>query len=196
MKYSIITIGREHGSGGRTIAQMVADKLQIPLYDRKLIQMIAEDSGFAASYVETSEMRRTSSFLYNLYFDSRNLPLDDQVFLAQANVITKLAEKGPCVIVGRCADYILRDKPSVLKVFVYAPMEERVRRVEEDYGEKASDYQRYLQKIDRHRSAYYDRFTGEEWGNPHNYHLLINSAIVLPAAAQQIITLAGGKEKE
>ena len=142
MKYSIITIGREHGSGGRTIAQMVADKLQIPLYDRKLIQMIAEDSGFAASYVETSEMRRTSSFLYNLYFDSRNLPLDDQVFLAQANVITKLAEKGPCVIVGRCADYILRDKPSVLKVFVYAPMEERVRRVEEDYGEKASDYQR------------------------------------------------------
>ena len=74
--------------------------------------------------------------------------------------------------------------------------EERVRRVEEDYGEKASDYQRYLQKIDRHRSAYYDRFTGEEWGNPHNYHLLINSAIGLPAAAQQIITLAGGKEKE
>ena len=81
-------------------------------------------------------------------------------------------------------------------VFVYAPMEERLRLVEEDYAVKASAYQRDLQKIVRHRSAYYDRFTGEEWGHPHNYHLLINSAIGLPAAAQQIITLAGGKEKE
>lgn len=195
MKYSIITIGREHGSGGRGIAQMIADELQIPLYDRKLIQMIAENSGLAESYVAQSEMRRTSSFLYNLYFDSKNLPLDDQVFLAQANVICEVTKKGPCVIVGRCADYILRNEPSVLNVFVYAPMEERIRRVAEEYGEKANDMQRYLQKIDRHRSSYYDRFTGEKWGEPHNYHLLLNSTVGLKTAAQQIITLATGKEQ-
>lgn len=195
MKYPVITIGREHGSGGRLIAEKVAQKLGIPLYDKKLIRMIAADSGFSEDYVESSETKRTSSFLYNIYFSSRHLPIDDQIYITQSNIIKDVAEKGPCVIVGRCADYVLREKEDCLKVFIYAPIEERVKRVRDVYRESTGDTKRYLEKYDRQRAAYYNRFTETQWGEPHNYHLMLNSTVGLDEIADYIAQIALGEDK-
>ena len=195
MGYSVITIGREHGSGGRMVAQKVADRLGIPLYDKKLIRMTADESGFSESYVAAAETKRTSSFLYNLYFDSNNLPLDDQLFLAQCKVIEEAAQKGPCVIVGRCGDYVLREWESCLRVFLYAPMEERMRRAVQEYHKDEKDVQRYLEKYDKSRAAYYNRFTNEKWGDPHRYHLMINTTLGLDVVADQIIELVQRGER-
>ena len=191
MKYSVITIGREHGSGGRLLAQKIADALNIPLYDKKLIHLIASESGFSEKYVEQAETKHTSSFLYNLYFDSTNLPIDDQLFIAQSNVIKKAAAQSPCVIVGRCANYVLRKRTDCLNLFVYAPMEERIHRITEEYHEQVQnkDVQRYLEKYDKQRAAYYERFTGEHWGDPHQYHLMVNSTVGLNPIAEHITKL-------
>lgn len=195
MEYSVITIGREHGSGGRMVAQKVADRLGIPLYDKKLIRMTADESGFSENYVAAAETKRTSSFLYNLYFDSNNLPLDDQLFLAQCKVIEEAAQKGPCVIVGRCGDYVLRKWVSCLRVFLYAPMEERMRRAVQEYHKDEKDVQRYLEKYDKSRATYYNRFTNEKWGDPHRYHLMINTTLGLDVVADQIIELVQKGER-
>lgn len=195
MGYSVITIGREHGSGGRMVAQKVADRLGIPLYDKKLIRMTADESGFSENYVAAAETKRTSSFLYNLYFDSNNLPLDDQLFLAQCKVIEEAAQKGPCVIVGRCGDYVLREWVSCLRVFLYAPMEERMRRAVQEYHKDEKDVQRYLEKYDKSRATYYNRFTNEKWGDPHRYHLMINTTLGLDVVADQIIELVQKGER-
>ena len=119
MRYPVITIGRQHGSGGRTVAEMVAKKLDIPLYDKLLIQLIAKESGFAEEYIKDTDMRRIQSFFYGMYIDSRNLPLEDQLYIAQSKVIKEVSDKGPCVIVGRCADYVLRERKDVLHVFIH-----------------------------------------------------------------------------
>lgn len=195
MKYPVITIGREHGSGGRIVAEKVAQKLNIPLYDKKLIRMIAQDSGLSENYIESAETKRISSFLFNIYFDSNNLPVDDQIFITQSNIIKQVAEKGPCVIVGRCGDYVLREMEDCLKVFIYAPLEERIKRVTEVYNEKTNDPKKYLEKYDKQRSAYYNRFTEEKWGDPHNYHLMLNSTIGLDAIADYIVSLVLGEDK-
>lgn len=195
MKYPVITIGREHGSGGRIVAEKVAQKLNIPLYDKKLIRMIAQDSGLSENYIESAETKRTSSFLFNIYFDINNLPVDDQIFITQSNIIKQVAEKGPCVIVGRCGDYVLREMEDCLKVFIYAPLEERIKRVTEVYNEKTNDPKKYLEKYDKQRSAYYNRFTEEKWGDPHNYHLMLNSTIGLDAIADYIVSLVLGEDK-
>lgn len=194
MKYSIITIGREHGSGGRLIAQKVSQALGIPLYDKKLIRMIANDSGFSEEYIEQAEKRKSTSFLFNIYFDKANLPMDDQLFLAQANVIKQVAERGPCVIVGRCADQILKDRKDCLNVFIYAPMEEKMARTEQEYGEKPSNMKNYLQKFDKQRAAYYAHFTDETWGAAGHYHAMFNSTLGLDAVSAHIIHMATGKE--
>lgn len=196
MKYPIITIGREHGSGGRLIAQKVAEKLGIPLYDKKLIRMIAADSGLSENYVESAEKKRTSSFLYNIYFDSNNLPVDDQLFITQSNIIKQVAQEGPCVIVGRCGDYVLRDRDDCLKVFIYAPVEERMERVTDVYGEKTNDAKKYLEKYDKQRASYYNRFTETKWGDPHNYHLMLNSTIGIDTIADYIVKLVLGEDKD
>lgn len=196
MKYPIITIGREHGSGGRLIAQKVAEKLGIPLYDKKLIRMIAADSGLSENYVESAEKKRTSSFLYNIYFDSNNLPVDDQLFITQSNIIKQVAQEGPCVIVGRCGDYVLRDRDDCLKVFIYAPVEERMERVTDVYGEKTNDAKKYLEKYDKQRASYYNRFTEAKWGDPHNYHLMLNSTIGIDTIADYIVKLVLGEDKD
>lgn len=196
MKYPVITIGREHGSGGRLIAQKVAEKLGIPLYDKKLIRMIAEDSGLSENYVESAEKKRTSSFLYNIYFDSNNLPIDDQLFITQSNIIKQVAQEGPCVIVGRCGDYVLRDRDDCLKVFIYAPAEERMERVTNVYGEKTNDAKKYIEKYDRQRASYYNRFTEAKWGDPHNYHLMLNSTIGIDTIADYIVKLVLGEDKD
>ena len=126
MAKTIITLGREYCTGGRYIAEDVANALGIKLYDKELITMAAKHSGLSEEAVAASEKRHTHSLLYSLYTMGNELPLGDQVFILQSRIIKQLAEEGPCVILGRCGDYVLRERPDVLRVFVYAPKEWRL----------------------------------------------------------------------
>lgn len=135
MKHVVITIGREYGSGGRLIAKQLSEELGITFYDKELITAVARKTGFSENFIRDSEHQRpTNSFLYDLYTAVQTPSVPDQVFIAQAKVIKEAASRESCVIVGRCADYILRDDPRRLSVFVHAPLDERVRRAREEYG--------------------------------------------------------------
>ena len=190
MSYPIITIARSFGSGGRIIGEKVATLLGIPFYDRALIQITAEKSGFHAVVVEQMQHKKPASLLYTLSGAALEAPLQDQVFFAQAAVIRELAEKGPCVIVGGCADSVLEEKARILKVFIHGPLEERAERVEKVYKTEAKNYKDYVKKMDKARKAYYDYFSHRTWGKAENYHLCIDSSIGLDMAADIIMRTA------
>ena len=124
----VITMAREYASGGSEIAQAVADKLGIPLYNKELITLAAKKSGLTEEAIAASENQRSGSLIYSLYMMGNTMPLADQVYILQSNVIKELASQGPCVILGRCGDYVLRERPNVLRTFVYAPVADRVGR--------------------------------------------------------------------
>ena len=153
MKYPTITIGREYGSGGRLVGRRVAEDLGIPFYDKELIAMAAKETGFSEEFVRENEQKRSSGFLANLYFNTQSLPMSDQVFIAQSNIIKKVADEGPCVIVGRCADYVLENQPNCLHVFIHAPLEERIRRVKEFYNLNVEDVRAYIDVYKRQVSG-------------------------------------------
>ena len=190
MPYPIITIGRSFGSGGRLIGKKVATLLNIPIYDRELIEMTAERSGFHQAVVEHLQQSKPVSILYALSNSNVEVPLQDKVFFAQAKVIRELAEKGPCVIVGRCADSILEENFKVLEVFIHAPLEMRAERAEKIYQQKAKNIKALVRKKDRARKAYYDYFTHRTWGKADHYDLCINSAIGIDLAADIIARTA------
>ena len=149
MNHIVITIGREYGSGGRLIAQRLSEELGITFYDKQLISEVAKQTGFSENFVRDAEHQRpTNSFLYDLYCAVQAPSVPDQVFIAQARVIKEAAARESCVIVGRCADYILRDEVHCLRTFVYAPLEQRVRRAREEYGVQEADLERFVQKQD------------------------------------------------
>lgn len=184
----IITIGRELGSGGRTIGKMVANRLGVPYYDRELIDKAAESSGLTTQYIESSEQRITNSFLYNLAMGTsygygilqnanrQTLPLSEQIYEAQREVITKFANQGRCVIVGRCADQILAEREDVFRVFIYADMDKRVQRGIQEYGMAKQTARKEIEKSDKERGRHYNIFTDKTWGDRHNYDLLLNSS--------------------
>jgi len=186
----VITIGRELGSGGRTIGKMVANKLGIPYYDHELIDAAAEKSGLSASFVETTEQKVTNSLLYNLAMgtsygygilksaNTQTLPLAEQVYIAQKDVITEYANKGRCVIVGRCADQILADRDDVLRVFIYADPAKRAERGVKEYGMTENTALKEIKRSDKERSQHYNGFTEKVWGDRHNYDLLLNSGVL------------------
>ena len=176
-RHQIITIAREYGSGGRLIGQRLAEELGLAFYDKKLITLAAEESGFAEEFIAQTEQKRTFNFFYNLYMTSNELPVAEQVFLVQSQVIRRLAQERSCVIVGRCADYILRDFPNCLRIFVYAPLEWRGQCVRDIYHENVDNYEDYLQKQDKNRAGYYNYFTQNKWGKAQNYHISIDSSI-------------------
>lgn len=190
MSLPIITIARTFGSGGRIIGEKVATLLGIPFYDRKLIQITAEKSGFHAAVVEQMQHRKPASLLYTLSGSGMEFPLQDQVFFAQASVIRELAEEGPCVIVGGCADSVLEGKAKQLKVFIHAPLEERAERTRETYKVDTKDYKDYVKKMDKKRKSYYDYFAHRTWGKAENYHLCLDSSIGLDMAADLIMRTA------
>ncbi len=196
MPLPIITIGRSFGSGGRLIGKKVATLLNIPVYDRELIEMTAERSGFHQKVVEHLQQSKPASLLYALSNSNIEVPLQDKVFFAQAKVIRELAEQGPCVIVGRCADSILEEKCKVLEVFIHAPLELRAERLEKYYNLKAKNYKALIKKTDRARKAYYDYFTHRTWGKADHYHLCINSAIGIDLAADIIARAAREMSEE
>lgn len=191
MPYPIITIARSFGSGGRIIGEKVATLLGIPFYDRALIQITAEKSGFHAAVVEQMQHKKPASLLYTLSGAHMEMPLQDQVFFAQAEVIRELAKQGPCVIVGGCADSVLEElHPKLLKVFIHAPFEQRVERTEKVYKPDAKNYKDYVKRMDKGRKAYYDYFAHRTWGKAEHYDLCLNSAIGLDLAADLIMRAA------
>lgn len=172
MQHTIITISRQHGSGGRKIGRKVAAQLGIPFYDREIVEQAAKDSHIDIRFFENSETKDAGSLIYDLSEGSHlMLPITDRVYLQQVKTIRDIAAKGGCVIVGRCADAILADHPHILRVFVYADSETRRARVEAIYHEPASD----LDQLEKKRCSYYQHYTGKCFGEAQNYDLCLNS---------------------
>lgn len=187
MKNIVVTIGREHGSGGRSVGKILARILGVPFYDHQIVSLAARESGLSEECVQQIDGKKpTGSFLYDLFMSPGNLPVADQVYLAERAVIEKAAQE-KCVIVGRCADYVLKDRPDCLNVFIHAPLEARVRRVVEEYGDETDgDATAFVQKMDRRRASYYQGCTGRKWGDARNYDLCVSTHIGIENAAALI----------
>ena len=178
MKHKIITISRQFGSGGRTIGKELAKKLGIPCYDRELIEMVAKESGFSEEYIQENSEHTMNRGLLSSIFSDRvyDTPYtQDVIWNVQEQVICKLAEKGPCVIVSRCADYILREKADCLRVYVHATAEKRAERIVRVYGERDETPEERVADKDARREAYYQKYTGQQWGDARNYHIALDS---------------------
>lgn len=181
----IITIGRQCGSGGHTIGKMVAERLGIPMYDKEIIQKVAEESGLTKETVEREGEYSTTSLLFNIasrgisgynVADSNNMLLRDQINAYQTKYIKELAEQGPCVIVGRSADYILEDRDDCLNVFIYGELEDRMKRVEREHGISSKDSKSHVLDRDKKRGKYYKYVTDQVWGLAQNYTICLNSS--------------------
>ena len=172
----VITISREFGSGGRTIGKKVAEKLGIPCYDAELIQKIAEESGYTADYIKGEGEYASGGWLSTVFTDrTMGLTNQDKLWIIQSRVIEELAGKGSCVIVGRCADYILREKADCLKVFIHASIEKRAERIVSEYGEREESPEQRLKEKDKRRAAYHRFYTDMKWGHAQNYHVCLDS---------------------
>lgn len=179
MKQGIITISREFGSGGRTTGKAVAQKLGIPCYDAELITEMAKQSGFAEDYVREAGEYAPGGLLNSMFTSRAGGPTNEDIlWQIQCNIVAQLAKKGPCVIVGRCGDYILRDRPDVLKVFVHADMAFRAKRIVEVYGQREESPEQRLKDKDKRRSTYYRFYTGRKWGQLDTYDLMLNSGVL------------------
>lgn len=188
MKKPIITISRQFGSGGRNIAKRLADEFEIPFYDKEIILKAAQESGINED-VFLKEREKTSRSYY--FFGaiaytlgspmtiSSELSLNDRIYLAQAETIRHFAEQGPCVIVGRCADEILKDNENVLNVYIHADIKDRIERVIQEYGVKGTaleDVEEYIMRIDKQRANYYRYYTDRKWGAVSNYDISLNAS--------------------
>ena len=193
---SIITISREFGSGGRTIGKLVADRLGYQFYDRELVNKVAERSGFSPEFIEESGEYASarSSLLFAMatagQYSADGLSMHDRLYIEQTRFIEELAEQGNCVIVGRCADYILRDNKDCLHVFIHADMENRAKRIVERYGEKNKSPEKRLAEKDQKRRVYYKNYTGRNWGQAQNYDLCLNSGVLGEEACVELIVAA------
>lgn len=184
----VITIGRQYGSGGREIGQRIAQHYKIPFYDNELITRAAKESGFAEETFARAEDKASNSLLYSLAmginsygsqdFGFNGLSLDDKVFLAQSDVIRKVAEEGPCVIVGRCADYVLKEYDNIVNIFVHAALSFRINRAINEYNDNKKSAADIILKNDKRRSNYYNYHVGEKWTNLINYDLVIRSDLM------------------
>ena len=193
----VLTISRQYSSGGREIGKKLAEIWGVPFYDNELITIAAKESGYAVEAFNSAESRATNSLLYsiargmvtsgNIHTTFTNLSLDDRLYMAQADIIRKVAEQGPCVIVGRCADYILKKQPNVVNVFVMADMPFRIERAQRIDGMPSEKIETNILKMDKRRYNYYNFHTGEKWGKAENYSLCINSGHVGIEKAVDII---------
>ena len=179
----VITISREFGSGGRTIGHLVAEKLGIPFYDKELVEQIALESGFAPKFVEENGEHSPGKTLFSYAFAPQGVPgvmnglsTADFLWNIQCGVILQIAEKGPCVIVGRNADYILKDRPDCFHTYIHADMDFRAKRIVTLYGESEKTPEVRLQEKDKRRRNNYQHYTGRIWGAAQNYDLSLNSS--------------------
>ena len=197
----IITIGRQFGSGGKDVGKMVADALNIPFYDKELVELAAKKSNFNEDAVKEIDERATHSLLYSIVTGSFGLdglnsplfyemPMNDKFFIAQSEIIKEVAAKESCVIVGRCADYVLSEVENVdvLSTFIYGSLDYRSKRVARELNLTLPRARDYIKKTDKQRRTYYDYYTSHEWGKISNYDLCINTEkIGIESAAQMII---------
>ena len=191
----IITIAREYGSGGRYIGKLIAEKLKIKLYDKEFISKLAEETGLSAKYIENSEQKRSAlETLNNGYYSG--LSNSDELFIKESELIKKIADEDSCVIVGRCADFILKDKKDVIKIFVYSDMKGKVNRAVNIYGLDENNAEKEINRINKLRANHYKYYTEKEWKNPENYDICINSdGIGVEKAAELICEMVNKKTK-
>lgn len=178
MKKTIITISREFGSGGRTIGRETARELGFAFYDKELIQKVAQEIGFDKEHIEEQgEYAPGKNFLAYAFIgrDQSGMSVSDYIWQTQRKIILQLAEKGNCVIVGRCADYILKDRENCLNVFIHANMKKRAERIVKLYGETDKTPEKRLKEKDKKRKLNYRYYTDREWGVPQNYHICLDS---------------------
>lgn len=182
----VITISREFGSGGREIGKRLSEKLDIPFYDKELLEIASKESGICREIFDRNDEAYTNSFLYSLVMgnypvtaDGRlqpEMPINQRVFLAQFNTIKNIAKQGPCVIVGRCADYVLKNERNVVNFFVTGNTAEKKRRILERYDIEKNKVEDFIKKTDKRRASYYNYYTDMKWGEAKNFDLCINTS--------------------
>lgn len=203
---TIITIGRQYGSGGHDIGKKLAEELNIPFYDRELLERAAKDSGLCQEIFESHDEKPTNSFLYSLVMDTYSMgypsaafaemPLNHKIFLAQFDAIKAIAKEGPCVIVGRCADYALSDFPNVVNVFLYADMQDRIVRIARRHDLTDAKAKDLIVKTDKRRASYYNYYTSKKWGEASGYDICLNTATLgIDGTIHVIKEFAAYKEK-
>lgn len=202
---TIITIGRQYGSAGREIGYKVADDLGIKLYDKEMLDRAAKESGLCQELFETHDEKPTSSFLYSLVMDTYSLgytsgsytdmPINHKVFLAQFDAIKKIADEGPCILVGRCADYALEEYDNVLSLFIHARMDARIRRIARIYDLTDTKARDLILKTDKKRASYYNYYSNKKWGAAESYHMCLDSSLLgINGTAEAIKRLVELKE--
>ncbi len=202
----VITIGRQFGSGGRAIGRAVAEKLGIPFYDKEIIKHIAQKSGLSREILDDYDERPTNSFLYSLSLGAytyggnvagvMEMPMSDKIFVIQSDVIKNLAKQGPCVIVGRCAESVLKDEVDFLSVFIHTDMENRIQRVSEYDGISRAAASDLIRKTDKKRASYHNYYSELKWGAATSYDLCINSKIGIENAAKLIVDSVSMKKAD
>ena len=198
MAHPVICIGRQFGSGGREIGLAVSQKMGIPFYDKEILKKAAQDSGISQELFERADERPSSSFLYTLSIGAApafasydDYLTDDKLFVFQSNTIRELAKQGPCVFIGRCADYVLRQQPGMLSVFIHAPLEQRVLRVARLYNIDEDKARARIRKTDKTRANYYNYSADGDWGRADRYDIALNTGkLPIPIAAQLLADAA------
>ena len=198
MAHPVICIGRQFGSGGREIGLAVSQKMGIPFYDKEILKKAAQDSGISQELFERADERPSSSFLYTLSIGAApafasydDYLTDDKLFVFQSNTIRELAKQGPCVFIGRCADYVLRQQPGMLSVFIHAPLEQRVLRVARLYNIDEDKARARIRKTDKTRANYYNYYSDGDWGRSDRYDIALNTGkLPIPIAAQLLADAA------
>ena len=204
---TIITIGREFGSAGREIGYKIADDFGIKLYDKEMLNRAAKQSAICEELFEAHDEKPTHSFLYSLVMDTYSLgyssgsytdmPINHKVFLAQFDAIKKIASEGPCILVGRCADYALEEFDNVLTVFIHAKMEARIRRIARIYNLTDAKAKEMIQKTDKQRSSYYNYYTNKKWSDAESYDVCLDSSVLgIEGTAEAIKQLVAIKESD
>ncbi len=205
-KHVVITIGRQLGSGGREIGYLVAEKLGIKCYDKELFSEAAKRSGMCEKIFEAHDEKPTRSFLYSLAMDTHvmgympsgyvDMPIGHKLFLAQFETIKNIADKESCVIVGRCADYVLEDNPDLISVFVHGNMDTRIKRIMEKRDiTKESDARDLIQKTDKQRASYYNSYSDKKWGDAKTYNFSIDSGLLgIDGTADLIVDIVRKKK--
>lgn len=204
---TIITIGRQFGSAGREIGRVVAKHLDIKLYDKEMLNRAAQESGLCKELFETHDEKPTNSFLYSLVMDTYSLgyssgsytdmPINHKVFLAQFDAIKKIADEGPCILVGRCADYALEEYDNVLSIFIHADLDARVRRIARIYDLTDAKAKELIVKTDKKRSSYYNYYSNKRWGGVNSYDMCLNSSMLgIEGTAEAIEKLVELKERD
>jgi len=203
---TVITIGRQFGSAGREIGEKVAAHYGIKCYDKELLSRAAKESGFCEEMIETHDERPTNSFLYNLVMDTysfgynassfMDMPISHKIFLAQFDTIKKIASEGPCVIVGRCADYALSEYDNCLNLFIYGEDKTKIRRIMQKYDLSEQKAKDMINKKDKQRQSYYNYYASKKWGKADSYDLCLNSSVFgIDGTAQMIIQAVDAFEK-